>query len=722
MKKKVGLLTFFTLFLFMGIIMAGTGIATSQVLDTSNPADGCTEAIQGATVVLYTDGFEFDYETTTNEDCQWSLTLEAGTYTVIAAKDGFFSNEMRFTILQGQSRNPTPLWLSPAVETTGNLNGVVYFNGNPVADANVFVTNGFDVASNTITDEEGVYQFNDIPSGTYDLTASKAKYLDGNAIGVEVDVGQTTGQDLELQAGKIYGIVTDKKTGLPLQGVAVKIYSLNEGLEYNTITDESGYYEVDALLIKYRVEFTFEGYRDHVIDEAPWFDATSGDTEYNVELIPKKMTVSGIVHDQTGVPVNGATVEISEECGEAPVETDAEGHYEFRCSAGTYQLTASKNGYYPNTVEVTGGNGELVEQNIEIEYFPNARLRVISKDTADNPIVGANVQVFVAGGEEAVLTGTTNGAGTATFTYTPTGDYYAIVSKDGYNTEQSEVFTLEDKVNEDVNVILTKNGLVKGKVTPVNGTEGIPGIEITVKQGETEIAVVYTDENGRYEVSGLEEGAYTVSLYKDEFHAQETKTFTIDLAQLEVTRNFELQIIYTNIGVKVRGIFGDGTNAFLDGATVTLIGQGLELIGLTNGEGEFIFEHIPAGEYDELRAEKDGFTVSSLYGVLAEPELTHIKDVTVYELGSLSGTATTWTDARINGVLIRATRDTTSSDLTDATGNYLINGLAPGGYTVSAMRSGCVFKSYTGVAVNTGQDTVRDFQLQCNPSLVEEPA
>src|SRR5947207_3235883 len=78
----------------------------------------------------------------------------------------------------------------------GSITGQVTLNGNPVANAKVYTSNGFF----RLTDGSGNYTISNVSPDTYDMTAFKQGIGDAptNASGVVVTNGGTTIQDFAL--------------------------------------------------------------------------------------------------------------------------------------------------------------------------------------------------------------------------------------------------------------------------------------------------------------------------------------------------------------------------------------------------------------------------------------------------------------------------------------------------------------------------------------------
>ncbi|WP_221563727.1 S8 family peptidase [Alkalihalobacillus sp. TS-13] len=81
-------------------------------------------------------------------------------------------------------------------------------------------------------------------------------------------------------------------------------------------------------------------------------------------------TVSGTVtNEQTGDPIEGATVLLVEDAAVTPVETDADGNYSLTAYEGDYTLKVSASGYYGEEFTVTVEGDEVTDQDAQLKPF-----------------------------------------------------------------------------------------------------------------------------------------------------------------------------------------------------------------------------------------------------------------------------------------------------------------------------------------------------------------
>jgi len=668
-----------------------------------NNAGDCDEGVAGATVYIY--NANNDYEVTTDGSCHYSQDVEPGDYTLIGAKEGYYSQEKTRTISDGGTVGVN--FLLTAAPGNGNLEGYVKdTSGLPIAGATVHVENtGLTVDTEDTTDENGYYDFPGIPADSYTMDVTMDGYNDGSASEVVVNDGATTTQNFTLtKNGWIYGTVTDDSSN-NLAGVNVSVWD-GATLVASTLTAADGTYNIPIVEGTYNVTFHLDGYDDDETDDV----VVTGDTgtEVNAVLYEQNMIIEGYITDaDTSSPIEDATVETSEGCDDTAL-TDATGYYELSCPAGAYTVYASKDEYYSNQTNVAGIHGETVWANMTLTYYDNGDITGYILDTNSNGIDSATVYLMKWDGSawNDMDSTTANASGYYEFLNQELGTYKVYAEKEGYNSKESANGTLTtDGQTIELNDTLTKNGIVHGYVT--DGANVLENANVTLDGRWT-----LTDESGYYEFTEVEEGTYDMTANK-QFYSGDNATVTVDLANLDVEQNFTLGQEMINVTIHVNGF--DGASEYdLDNATVELAGDSGTYSGTTDATGNVTFE-IPSGVYD-WTASHDGYDTGSKAGIGFYSGNTY-DEITLNKHGEIIGTVMSWTDTAIADALVKVydagTTTVEGTDITDTSGDYTVGDLSAGNYDVKVLKGGCVpvMKENKNVAI--GGTTTVNFKISC---------
>lgn len=167
-----------------------------------------------------------------------------------------------------------------------------------------------------------------------------------------------------------------------------------------------------------------------------------------------------------------------------------------------------------------------------------------------------------------------------------------------------------------------------------------------------------------------------------------------------------------NVG---RAVSGSILGKITDGVTgATLVNAQIEALQagqvrattLSQADGTYQLLYLPAGTY-ELRATLAGYGPQSRAGVAAvTAEMTRNVDIGLTRVGTITGKVTSGRKA-VPGATVRALQGTQllASATTDVYGNYQIDNLPAGTYTMTASATGYQSQTKTGIVVNPGQTT-----------------
>jgi|GEM_PF-2896240 len=271
------------------------------------------------------------------------------------------------------------------------------------------------------------------------------------------------------------GIVKDAVTGKPIKKVVVK----NESSGDTFYTNDNGEFNFSIGL--------FYVYTDNsvvlIVSEENYLPKkvrvenlkAEGNPDVVIELEPVSGIIKGIVTDKTtDKPVERAKLELS---GVGLVRTtNNNGEYVFeKVAPGDYEISVSKEGYEPQTVEVSlslqEGKNKIPSVVKNIKLSPaKVVVRGIVLDAEDrNPLDKAKVRISYKNQETL-----TNSYGEYSFTDIVPGEYRISAVKIGYKENSVSVSVPQQKNNEPVEVCVSELLLEKAKtevkfVSPTNG-------------------------------------------------------------------------------------------------------------------------------------------------------------------------------------------------------------------------------------------------------------
>jgi hypothetical protein len=233
--------------------------------------------------------------------------------------------------------------LGPYTPDEGVIEGTVTLIGGSATPDMVTVTAG-DVSTNP--DATGFYSMV-VPGGNYQVTGFLAGYYPDTVFNVIVTIGDTTsGVDLTLQGlptGYISGnVVLLEGTGIVTEvEVTAGYHVVNPDVNGDyTMQIEIGTWDVTASLEDY-VPLTIG---DVVVQEGQ----TTPDVDFALSLIPTTGFIEGYVELVGG---SGDVTEVEVSTGSVTVNPDPDGYYILEAIGGTWDVSASLDGYYTQVIE-----------------------------------------------------------------------------------------------------------------------------------------------------------------------------------------------------------------------------------------------------------------------------------------------------------------------------------------------------------------------------------
>ncbi|CAH1221754.1 hypothetical protein PAECIP111892_05037 [Paenibacillus auburnensis] len=262
-------------------------------------------------------------------------------------------------------------------------------------------------------------------------------------------------------------------------------------------------------------------------------------------------TVSGIVRDDQGRPVQDAIISVSGAGIRHSVKSNESGEYTLGDlpSGQALTITAGKAGFTSGSkpgVEVQIGK---VTANVDLTIVLSSGA-ISGKVTGreGTPIEGAKVQVNAEG---QLFTELTDSSGLYTLANVPAGQGYTVtVSKDNYlQSAIRDIAVAIGKTTADVNFILDVNlGTISGKVID-SGNRPVSGASITAV-ADNKIYRAVTDKAGKYILSDVLAGkSYQLTAVKEGY-------LNGVLADIKVTALQETSNVNLRLGTEVKIVNG----------------------------------------------------------------------------------------------------------------------------------------------------------------------
>ena len=395
-------------------------------------------------------------------------------------------------------------WPTPGV---GTLSGTVTASGGgALSDVTVSVAG----SGSTTTAGNGAYSIGSIPSGTYNVTYSKAGYTNQTINNVVITTGATTTRNVSMVVlpGTLSGTVTASGGGA-LSGVTVTA----SGSGGSTTTGAGGTYSIASIPPgTYSVTYSKAGYTSQTINNV--VITTNATTTQNVSLVILPGILSGTVSSSLGGTLSGVHVSVSGSGGTA--DTAVNGTYSIgSIPPGTYSVTYSKTGYASQTINnVVITTNATTTQNVLLVAVPGTLSGTVTDQNGGGNLSGVHVSVSGSGG-----TADTAVNGTYSIGSIPPGTSYSVTySKDGYTgqTINGVVITAGGTTTQNVVLAPVPVGTLPGTLTgTVSSSLGgtLSGVTVSVSGTGT----VTTNGSGVYTVGGITPGNYNVTYSKANF-------------------------------------------------------------------------------------------------------------------------------------------------------------------------------------------------------------
>lgn len=437
-----------------------------------------------------------------------------------------------------------------------------------------------------------------------------------------------------------------------------------------------------------------------------------------INLVPLPSSVQGVVEDEQGSPVEGATVELKNLSNDALIEiaSNVNGEFSAFLDEGSYAINVSKSGYITSDEEIiTVDAGEQKTLNEPI---------VITNDQATisgfvfNEEGGAVQQatIEITDGNKTYET-KSNGSGAYQFTVS-SGDWKLSVSKIGFvKPPDLEISLSTGDVLQNQDFVLTGNanqvtGFVRERIQNADGSTGsVPFSDVTVTAIPNVGSPISTktEANGQYTLS-LKSGSYTIEANVENYSSNLEHELVIGIAVGETISGMDFELIPNPSTLSGSVVLPNG-NGVAD-ATVQVAGVGT----VTTSSSGFYSISVPQGSHT-VSVSKLGLVSPDpkTISVSAGQQLSGVDFKMTPNAGSVSGTISSGGEVLLNTSVtaINTTNGNQITILNNEDGSYEFN-LKSGSWYIKAEKSGFISDSTEVLNIGAGQQVVNQ-----NLSLIE---
>ncbi|MFS0554660.1 carboxypeptidase regulatory-like domain-containing protein [Brevibacillus sp. 179-C9.3 HS] len=643
--------------------------------------------------------------------------LAPGVYTVTAHATNYETSSASATVLANTN---TPVSLS-LLASPGEIQGQVVAAGTlqPIAGAriNALDSNG-SVVNSVYSDSQGSFVITGLAAGQYVIVFS-ASGFQSNHVGAIVLANTTTPVQLQLNQdfGFISGIVAPV-----VPGTTIQLFDINNLLVGTVVADGNGAFSFSGIAPgSYVLTATATGYAVQSVGAIVQPEQTAN---VSFTLTPNPASISGTVRDTGMQPIVNAVVRILD-LNETTLGfgyTDAAGFYTIgNLPSGSSIVVASALEYVTGSVGVTLGPGE---NKIGVDFTLGANAGGISGQVTDatNPaitIAGAVVLIRSISDGNVVATASTDQTGSYLIEHLLPGAYTVTVSAPSYADQSVGANVVSGETTGASVALLALPGSIVGSVINSLGVP-VTGSEINVKLMDGNQAVIQSllaNESGVFFFASVSPGVYTIIASAPGYAGGSIGVIVAANAATSAT------VTLPDLPAAISGQVTNQMTGFgIPGSTVLITDEhGVVLAQLlTDDQGNFLAEKLPPGVVNVAVSAPNFVSVSQAV-ILQGGITTNYQQQLTPNPGSLSGAVidleTGLPIAGATVIVYDNTRAAVGSALTDATGNFSFDRLAPGGYTVNVNASGYV-SDVAGAQIQAGAMSTLSFALQGLPGAV----
>lgn len=627
--------------------------------------------------------------------------IAPGIYKLVFTKENFSSNEAGANVISGRqavvdlSLNANP----------GALTGVVadVVTGLPIPGANIkiFTETGTLIAV-LGTDSAGRYQITDLAPGSYNIVVAAPGFANFDQ-GAIISSGVTTVENIALFSvfSTLTGTVTDAVSGLPIARALVTLFDESGTLVGRSLTDRNGNYLITNLAPgTFLTVISANGFGR---DNQNITLAADQDNVVNFSLRPNPGSLVGTVVDTGGAPIVGATLQVYNNVGIflTVALSDGQGRYSIpNLAPAVYRIVATAPGFGQKVEGAVVQTAQETVTDFVLTSGNGAIMGNVQNRDTGAALAGVVIDLFDSFGR-FLFSVLTDSAGFFLLDNLAPDSYRIFAHTAGFSITGLEVNVTVGVTSEVTILLATLTGMITGTVTSLTTGAPLPGTLVKVNdRNNLLVDTRLTDQNGNYTSVALAPDSYYVTAQTPGF-ASQVQAAGVN-AGVVTRADFSLGVLFGNI----IGAVTDQNGNPLVGVVVRAIANTGALIAraISEADGTYLLSQLPPDTYTVI------FTLEQLSFTAADITLTVGVTKTVNarltpNFGNISVNVNDPFGNPIPGAVItiwRNNQEIIRNGLTTVNGAFLVQGLAPGTYVVTATLIN--FGARAGTArVNVGQ-------------------
>lgn len=540
-----------------------------------------------------------DVVSTSDETGYYSLNLEAGTWNLSVAKNGFITAyKENVPVGIGQTISGINFYLAPNITT---VSGIVTDTQTrlPLRNAEVKIAEK-ELSSHSSGD--GSYSLV-VEPGNYSLVVTKPGYKTRLQSTGDLQANQTKSIDFDLEAlpSRFAGRVADQNSE-SLSGV--HLLAVEGSNRYEAVSEPDGQFRLDVQPGVYSISGSKSGYKSATLPGAESIFAGETKSLSDLQLQRNFGNIAGTIKVKgSGRVIGAARVVVQENSGfSAQTNSDNDGNFHFWDAAGqavllpgTYQAAVTKNGFKPYFEENIAVNGGAVV-TLQVELEKNLGKITGTVSAAAGPVAGASITVQQIS-TRLVFTAISQANGYFEITGLPQGNYEIRVAKTGYTSPDPQNVAPGSSVQL---TLLKNNGRLFGVITDAEISILISGVSVVVDDQHGNNGGAHSNAQGFYEITNLPRlFPYQIRVRKGGYSGIDRPTTQIS-SDTEI--NFQMQRLYGNIS----GSVVNEENLPMVNMIISVSSSIFSAKDSTDAAGKFQFLHLPSYSY-KVTAQKIGF-------------------------------------------------------------------------------------------------------------------